>query len=228
LIELLVVIAIIAILAALLLPVLASAKEKAKRVACKSNMRQAIIAIHMYGNDWADKVPSGRDNNGEWHAIRISATSYTNLVAYTGNVKVLDCPNFTYGTFSRMSGTYGYLVGYNYLLDANMVGWAPSAPEYWKSAQKTSDSGTNFALADGNHFGGGLFAAPHCKTGPYQRASSASTVPATFLRDAAETLQGVGAAGGNVGLLDSSVSWVPMRKMKKRYASSYNLYYGMW
>ncbi len=57
LIELLVVIAIIAILAALLLPVLARAKEKAREVACMSNLKQQGIALFMYAGDNADRVP---------------------------------------------------------------------------------------------------------------------------------------------------------------------------
>jgi prepilin-type N-terminal cleavage/methylation domain-containing protein len=57
LIELLVVIAIIAILAALLFPVLSSARERAKRVACVNNVRQIDTAVLMYAHDNADILP---------------------------------------------------------------------------------------------------------------------------------------------------------------------------
>jgi prepilin-type N-terminal cleavage/methylation domain-containing protein len=61
LIELLVVIAIISILAALLLPVLASSKQRAQSIKCLSNMHQWGLAFHMYADDNRDFVPEEGD-----------------------------------------------------------------------------------------------------------------------------------------------------------------------
>jgi prepilin-type N-terminal cleavage/methylation domain-containing protein len=65
LIELLVVIAIIAILAALLLPALARAKDKAIRISCMNNLKQMNIAFTVYANDNREKLPLG-DPPGYW------------------------------------------------------------------------------------------------------------------------------------------------------------------
>jgi prepilin-type N-terminal cleavage/methylation domain-containing protein/prepilin-type processing-associated H-X9-DG protein len=57
LIELLVVIAIIAILAAILFPVFAAAREKARQTSCLANVKQIALAMQLYGTDWDYKAP---------------------------------------------------------------------------------------------------------------------------------------------------------------------------
>jgi prepilin-type N-terminal cleavage/methylation domain-containing protein/prepilin-type processing-associated H-X9-DG protein len=66
LIELLVVIAVIAVLAALLLPALAKAKEQAILVNCKSNERQQLLALTMYAHDNKDFLPDDVGANQPW------------------------------------------------------------------------------------------------------------------------------------------------------------------
>ena len=71
LIELLVVIAIIAILAAILFPVFAKAREKARQTSCLSNVKQICLGIHMYAQDYDEKLPAVLFN---WGAGTCSGT----------------------------------------------------------------------------------------------------------------------------------------------------------
>ncbi len=93
LMELLVVIAIIAILAALLLPALASAKQRAQVVRCTSNFRQIGIAYMLYVNDNNDAVPSALNFGVPFNDIPLAAATINETYLYGGVAQLLALAN---------------------------------------------------------------------------------------------------------------------------------------
>jgi prepilin-type N-terminal cleavage/methylation domain-containing protein len=227
LIELLVVIAIIAILAAMLLPALSSAKERSHRAACLSNIRQFILATHLYANDFHDLLPSGGTDNlnaMDTHTPILSSNTKTNILQYAQPLKVLDCPNlarsFEQDLSWRVQPGYGVAIGYHYLGGQLNTPWAPAGnvTNTWISAQKTVDDPTLPLVADLNVY-----------AYSYQRILAPHTSRGSLIRDEGyfelhpeayqQTPAAIGAQGGNVGLLSGSVEWKSIARMKT-YRSS--------
>ncbi|HEU6448237.1 MAG TPA: prepilin-type N-terminal cleavage/methylation domain-containing protein [Verrucomicrobiae bacterium] len=153
LIELLVVIAIIAILAAILLPALAKAKEAGRKAACKSNLHQQGIAFQIYANDNDNLLPDLRVRpytpnpptaSGLW-AWDMSTNLVDEIIRDGGSRNIFYCPsnpdfncddtwNFgVAGTSNDANGGFR-ITGYVWLLPGGGMnaGGAPESP-YWKT-----------------------------------------------------------------------------------------------
>jgi len=100
LIELLVVIAIIAILAAILFPVFAKAREKARQTSCLSNVKQLCTAIAMYAQDYDDKLLFAANFGRWWYQV---------LEPYTKNTQIFRCPSRP-GNYPGYA--WNYYIGY--------------------------------------------------------------------------------------------------------------------
>src|SRR5215469_3737723 len=201
LIELLVVIAIIAILAAILLPVLASAQERGKRTGCLNNLKQIAGASIMYANDNNDHVPIAC--NGIL-PIQINSngmsTVWTDLgipVAGTKNApSVWDCPDrpgfpkFAGDPYDQFLTAYQYYGGITNW--QNNLGIFPSCSPIFTTRSKAGWMLVSDVVAspDGVNFTDGI------------DGSGWSELPAH------KDSSGIMPAGGNEAFIDGSAQWV--------------------
>ena len=181
LIQLLVVIAIIAILAAILFPVFAKAREKARQASCLSNVRQLDTALLSYVQDYDEQAMSHYYGGILWPQM---------LLPYIKNLQIYTCPSMATNTFNGgYDSTLGY--AYNYICS----NWY--YPHTLAQVKKPSET---VVLVDGGYY-------YLWYTGYYRNAIPGN---ATYGINGSATLKGQHNEGNNFAFYDGHAKWVSL------------------
>ncbi len=223
LIELLVVIAIIAILAAILFPVFARARENARRSSCLSNMKQMGLGIIQYTQDYDEKYPPVNSN------LALPTPPATpgpgqyigwgdEIQPYLKSVQILQCPSESDAPSDNpaaggVAGSPGYSDYYmNSLLQQQASGGAPqggisqAAIAQVSSTIMNGEGPSNRARSNSNGCNFSFTAtAPVCGTTPVQLARVSNGLPGTALspRSFERHLE-----GANYSFCDGHAKWL--------------------
>jgi prepilin-type N-terminal cleavage/methylation domain-containing protein len=224
LIELLTVIAIIGILAAILIPVVSSVRESARRAACVSNLRQIGLSALLYGAENNDRLPV--INQGYWpHDITVAAMNQL-IATGGGELDMFYCPSDAGSRHDRWSladtSTQNEVAGYRAISYVILFEGSPRVrPEFTNrkigepepvtigrnviyQTESQRELALDAVMSNGDNFHNLVSTVTHATGGTM-----------SDWIDRTNHLNGTDPAGANIVFMDAHVEWRPFHEMTR-------------
>lgn len=233
--ELLLVMAVIGLLAVLTASGIPAARERARRTACLSQLRQLHLAASLYDADYRDFLPGAGESNalgaGPNIYLPLVSTNVRNaLLQSLPDARLLDCPNL-HSVFTRSNdwcqplSTRSVQLGCLYLGGRGDTPWSSSVPpvtDTWTSPQRSTDFPAEPLFTDHAYVAAcsSRIVLGHARTGPWAKHAPEHFQQAQERQAAIQALELV--AGVNVVRLDGAAQWRTRSELRWRRAAREN------